>query len=630
MGSSFSCPQVAVLQALSSLTRTNVGDLLVTYMRQIGFNNQRLDQKQFMRLFAVALGTSKDELGNAAAVEKLYHLLLEGSGYGMTSSNGIPAMQLLAVLYFLSAPASSTPDEKFDAVIALCQMQPLPSSDTRHMFNHNPPAHCCSAAELNLALEITVLGLTRLCGDAGCDFTGSTLARIVDEVFPITGSSQQNDQNWHSVRSQVMENKHVCTFLHPFGIDMIHISSISKDVLRNLRTVSNKFLQVSQRIATAQVAKRSTKLWGKLKKEMVVKESFASSISKLIDDAQKDAALASLAPRKCLEIILDCSRIAAHHEAKIPPLPFLDHEADELERILISSTRNGAVDFRFFKVVSLALLTYKAIDETSLQTRPQGVCENCMCYLQRLFNACAPEVGYTDYPAHVNQSVHIARRSMLGQPGAAALAAAAVAKSKSYAAAPTQADRDQMKTQEEEDDDDHALHDLLQKTHTRGMPDVLLLTRIQWVYFQCRSYYRHKIDENFEQGVVKFFQKHENASKDGYIKDTSVVYQFVRDCMCEISHRLFRHIDVIALKRELTKDPNAEIDPKIAEHLSTETTSDTILREHIHFLVAQIKDLCINPDMSERGLSIKLIKRNSNSIKEDVTSFTNYFLEAHG
>jgi hypothetical protein len=633
MGSSFSCPalaQAAVLHALSSLTRTNVGDLLVTYMRQIGFNTQRLDQKQFMRLFAGALGTSKHELGNAAAVEKLYHLLLKGSGYGMTPSNGIPAMQLIAVLYFLSAPEASTPDEKFDAVVALCQMHPLPPSDTSHMFNHNPPAHLCSAAELNLALEITVLGLARLCCDnVPRDFTGITLASMVDEIFPMAEAGKQNDQNWHFVRSQIMEHKHVCTFLHPFGIDIILIRSISKDVLRNLRSMSNKFLQVSQRIATAQM-KRSTMRWGKLKKEVVVKESFANSISKLVNDAQLDAASAALAPRKCLEIILDCSRIAAPHAANMPTLPFLDHEADELERILIASTRDGTVDFRFFKAVSLALLTYKAIDETSLQTRPQGVCENCICYLQRLFNACAPEVGYTDYPAHVIQSVHLARRSILGSVGAAAVAAGAVARSKSYATASIQAGRDQMNTQEDEDEeDDYGLHDLLQKVHTHGMPNVMILTRIQWVYFQCRSYNRHKKDENFKQSVVKFFQKYENTSGDGYIKDTNVIYQFVRDSMCEISHRLFFQINIAALKQEQRTDPLAEIDPKMAKLMTTETTSDTILREHIHFLVAQIKDLCTNPDMPDRGLSIKLIKRNSVSIKEDVTTFTNYFMEAH-
>jgi len=127
----------------------------VTYVRQIGFNNQRLDKKQFMRLFVASFGSSNHEFASREAVEKFHQLLLNGSGYGMNSSNGFPAMQLLAVFYFLSAPEASTPDEKFDAVISLCQMNPLPSTDNLQVFNHSQPKHLCSSAELNLALEIT-------------------------------------------------------------------------------------------------------------------------------------------------------------------------------------------------------------------------------------------------------------------------------------------------------------------------------------------------------------------------------------------------------------------------------------------------------------------------------------------
>jgi len=636
MGSSFSnptlVPQKEVLHIVNSLSRNHVGNILVTYVRQIGFNVQRLDEKQFMRLFAVSFGNSTHELAGRVAVEKFYHLLLKGSGYGINSNNGIPALQLLAVLYLLSAPEASTPDEKFDAVISLCQMNPLPTTDHRQMFNHTPPNHVCSAAELNLASEISALGLARLCSDSCGDYIGHTITTMVDDIIPVSDSGKQNDQKWHTVRNQMMEHKHVYTFLRPFGVDMMLIGSIAKEVMRNLRNMSNQFLEVSKRIASAQVRKRkSTMRWGKLQKELVVKDNFTRNISKLVSDAQQDAASAALAPRRCLDIILDCSRISARDTAdgKAHELPFQNHEADELERILIASTRDGVVDFRFFKVVSLALLTYKSIDLESLQTRPAGVSENCLCYLQRLFNACAPEVGYVDHPTHVTQSAHCTRRTVLGGAAASALAAAAVARSKSYAivsAAPVA-----IKTEEEEEEeDDHGLHDLLQNSYTHGVPNAMILTRMQWVYFQCRSYYRHKMDENFEQGVVKFFQNRENAQKDGYVEDTAVVYEFVKDSMCEINSHLFRHINVKALKAELIPlDPRSTSFENAAKFSSAESSSDEILREHIHFLVAQIKEICINPDCPEKGLSMKLIKRNSALLKEDIKSFTDYFIEAH-
>jgi len=128
--------------------------------------------------------------------------------------------------------------------------------------------------------------------------------------------------------------------------------------------MSIKFLQVSERVATAQVRK-PTMRWGELEKKKNVKDNFANNISKRYTDAQQDAASAALVPRRCLEIILDCSRISAPDaDAKVHTLPFLDHEVDELERILVASARSGAVDFRFFKVVSLALLTYESIEKS--------------------------------------------------------------------------------------------------------------------------------------------------------------------------------------------------------------------------------------------------------------------------
>jgi len=90
------------------------------------------------------------------------------------------------------------------------------------------------------------------------------------------------------------------------------------------------------------------------------------------------------------------------------------------------------------------------------------------------------------------------------------------------------------------------------------------------------------------------------------------------------------NINVKALKAELLPvDPHTTEAPNTAKVPSTETPADRILREHIHFLDTQIKDLCVNPNTPEKGLSMKLIKRNSATLKDDIKTFTHYFMEAH-
>ncbi len=146
---SFSKPLLrheVVFEHVNLFALEDIGHALAVYIKTIGFNETKLSKATFQLLFESSAGTATST--HAGAGTQAVHMnLFDAINANCPEYGGkIPALQLFALLYMLSAPHAQSVDEKFDAIIGLCQFKPIPDArpDT---FNHCVPNTLCTKAD---------------------------------------------------------------------------------------------------------------------------------------------------------------------------------------------------------------------------------------------------------------------------------------------------------------------------------------------------------------------------------------------------------------------------------------------------------------------------------------------------
>ena len=647
----------------SSIGLEEVGDAFMSYVNNIGYHEPMLTKDHILRLF-----------GN-----DLHDLIFVSPS---TSTSNIPAFQLFSLLYMLSSPEAQSVDEKFDAILGMCQFKPIPESSLRtDTFNHCSPNVMCCKSELTLAMEAATMGLAKLCcKDCGEVFISPVISQIVDDVFQSCSSKSTGGDNvviigdtvylpWYIVRNSLMGNRLVHNFLSNFKVDMILLSPLRDKVLRSLAMLEQSYFNVSEAVGSAMQGQRKGRSSG-VSVTSIPTSTSTSTTTFVASSIMK----AKLSPRKCLDIILD-SEQARTIEREASALPLDLKEADELEIILTRSSQIGTVDLRFFKMVCLSLLTFSCINENSRQ-KPRlgvGLNQSCLCYVQRLFTKCAIAIGYHNHPQHISRSQYEVSKKMQ-RTGVS-------------------------EEEEEEEEESKGLYDLLElcpghyrhqnlhlssSSSSSTLSSTRVLSRINWLKFQCDSYALHTLEEKFDSDVVEFFSQYllpkraqKNETEDGgdgagpsggnrggsdtyrcdkishsvgsgneYIEDTSVVYDFIVHTLCmysspgrhaqiysskaeeearEGAEGVFKHLVVENLKEELrasVTSSSTSATPTTGNDAAT--GNEAVLRQHIHYFAQQIKGAC---EEEPKGLHMGKIMTMSTSIRADIVTFAKYFIQ---
>ncbi len=591
MGSSLSNPELREgVEQVRRLSKNDVGKCLIAYVKSVGINTHRLSRDQCLKIFSCI-----------EAHKILPHDL-----------NEIPALQLLATLYFMSAPSITAPDENFDAVMSLCQFKPIDANSSRHNFHHVKPNSTCTPAEVHVAIEVTALGLMRLCSKTNevADFMGRILT-IVDETI---GAVVRTDPSiipadtplrWLEIKHMLMENKHVSAFLSSFGVDMISIKTLQQRVLLNVRKI-DELLQANKAPPAGTSTTSGKGNWNLLRTSTISKSKnpFETAAAKL--GSPKSRALAAVAPalvctpRECLQLINKSSNASDPSSN----FEFSSEEIDELVGLL-ELCAGSTVDQSFVKLLSVAVCAFHLVRQSSRFSYDRiGISENCLNYLHRLFNLCAAEIGFKDIADFAVPS------DMKGGP-VPSIAGRATGGVVSGTILSGGSNGD--------------LYDLLQPDASviqqsnaalqLPFPGMRFLARVDWLKFLIKYRYRrqHQTCQQ-DEGVIAFFQ---SRSQEGYVSlnNSEVLYEFVKWALCAVSRTAFQQINVAQL---------AAAD----EVPDNERAVDTILRQHLHYMVHKIKQTCMCDDRSSK-LSLKLIRDQSAAIREDINAFANYFLKLH-
>ncbi len=640
---------VELVHQLESLNRHNLSNAFSMYTSQIGVNVQRCEEETFFRIFS-ALYEEEDRDN----VTSLYDAMIDGSGYSrMKRSDGIPILQIFAVLYLLCDPNNDSIDDKFDAIISICQFKYIPTTGSSSSYGEGstytnippPPNFNVNKSEFLLASECIALGLTRLLCRCDC-MKAVVLREVADIVNDVYRSSTTGESMSLSLlHEKISGNAKINGFLSSFDRDNLFLQPLQNTINRNFtdKFISNIY-ENDNTIMKAVAPLKDRNDGRQSTSGRNVTKWKKSTI--LVEVPQKK--LVDLTPKLCLSLIIN-----SEHYCKSPVLvssktnnstntnidttnfqngmEYNETEIEELEKILlnhaiesVTSADNAkyVISLGFFKMICISLLSYNTIfmaSKKQVHLTCGLLCQNSLPYLQRLFNECAQKFGdYNDPPDCISRCQYEATKAIVRS----------------------------------QHDDSVSLYDMLTVTKVRSATvtsidavnshqssdvkgtyiSASLLSRLDWVKYQCSQYIRHEQNEHFEIDVVNFFikilklerEKKNDATtiNDGYISDSFIVYDFICYYLDKYNNKLFHSLDCAGLREAALMNNQHSSSDSIGE-ISVATS---ILRDHIIYLANWMRGLCEDDKV---GICLTKVKTHSHEIKEAIIKFADYYSDCY-